>query len=94
MGGRGWRVGGGVERKVIIRRDQRRRFVEEKFVSIMLSGSFAIKKEDKTKVRKVWIKSHTSHEPNKENVGPPFSLAIQDKYNCHPKCFIKILFIF
>ena len=60
----GWGVEGGVERKVIIRRDQRRRFVEEKFVSIMLPRSFAIKKEDKTKVRKVWIKSHTSHEPN------------------------------
>ena len=63
-GGRGGGVGGGLERKVIIRRDQRRRFVEEKFVSIMLPRSFAIKKEDKTKVRKVWIKSHTSHEPN------------------------------
>ena len=34
------------------------------FVSIMLSRTFAIKKKDKTKVRKVWIKSHTSHEPN------------------------------
>ena len=63
-GGGGEGVGGGLERKVIIRRDHWRRFVEEKFVSIMLPRSFAIKKEDKTKVRKVWIKSHTSHEPN------------------------------
>ena len=71
MGRGGRRVGGGVERKVIIRRDHRGELLEDvllrkkRFCKCHVIENVCNKKKRlKTKVRKVWIKSHTSHEPN------------------------------
>ena len=71
MGGGGRRVGGGVERKVIIRRDYRGELLEDVLLRKKRFCKYHVienvcnnEKRLKTKVRKVWIKRHTSHEPN------------------------------
>ena len=60
-----------MERKVIIRRDHRGELLEDVLLRKKRFCKYHVienvcnkKKRLKTKVRKVWIKSHTSHEPN------------------------------
>ena len=67
----GWGGGGRVGGGVIIRRDYRGELLEDvllrkkRFCKYHVIENVCHKeKRLKTKVRKVWIKSHTSHEPN------------------------------